>query len=335
MTLHLTEDKLVALLQGTLATDARDEVKRHLGACASCADALTREAALDAVLWETRHALGEEPAAAARPDHARTAAPKPSRRRASARLWVGTAIGVAAATAIGYAGSAGITSGPARIDMGNLSAWQNVIFYIPLAVGLLLILGAAFGVHDHDAGHGHDAGHAGGHDAHGHGGNHDHDHGHSVFERALAVLGVGRVPFTVVLMITSLCFGGLGIILNTLLSSAGLAPSFYGPISVAGAFGGMVALSGAMARLIHRYLPSSESYPISRHDFAGCTGSLLLPADSSSGYAQIKDPEGNVHNIQCRTTGAALPKGTAILVVEYDEATKTFVIDANVEPLSP
>lgn len=326
MTSHLTEDQMLALLQGTLAADARDEVKRHLGACVSCADALAREAALDAVLYEARHARVEDTAAAAHPGRSgRAAASRPPRRHRRALSWAGPAIAVAAATAIGYAGSADVTSGSARNAMGNLLAWQNVIFYIPLAVGLLLILGSAFGVHDHDAGHAH------GHDGEVHDGAHHDGHG-SLFERAFALLGVGRVPLTVLLMIASLYFGGLGIILNTLLSSAGLAPSFYGPISVVSAFMGMVVLSGATARLIHRLLPTSESYSISRHDFAGCSGTLLLPADSSSGYAQVKDREGNVHNIKCRTTMGALPKGTPILVVEYDEDTKVFVIDANPEP---
>jgi hypothetical protein len=325
MTSHLTEDQMLALLDGTLAADARDEVKRHLGACVSCAGALAREAALDAVLYEARHALVEKPATVARPDGRAVAArpPRPARRALS---WAGAAIAVAAATAIGYAGSADVTSRPGRSAMANLLAWQNVIFYIPLAVGLLLILGSAFGVHDHDAGHAH--GHDAGHDAH-------HDGHGSLFERAFAVLGVGRVPLTVLLMMAALYFGGLGIILNTLLSSAGLAPALYGAISVAGAFIGMVGLTGATARLIHRRLPTSESYPISRHDFAGCSGTLLLPADSSSGYAQIKDREGNVHNIKCHTTGAALPKGTVILVVEYDEDSKIFVIDANPDPPVP
>jgi hypothetical protein len=326
MTSHLTEDQMVALLQGTLAADARDKAKRHLGACVPCADALTREATLDALLWEARHAVvAPAPTVAHRDRRGGAAASRPP-PRGRARSWAGAAIAVAAATAIGYASSAGVTSASGRSPMGNLLAWQNVIFYIPLAVGLLLILGSAFGVHDHDADH--DAGHVG---------DHDHDVGHhdgqsSLFERAFALLGVGRVPLTLVLMITSLYFGGLGLILNTLLSSAGLAPSLYGPISVAGAFAGMVVLSGATARLIHRHLPMSESYSISRHDFAGCTGTLLLPADSSSGYAQVKDREGNVHNIRCRTMTGALPKGTAILVVEYDEDSKIFIIDANPEP---
>ena len=327
MTSHLTEDMMVALLQGTLAANARDEARRHLATCASCADALAREAVLDALLWEARHALVEKVSAAPPQPTGRATASKP--RRGQVRAWAAAAIAVGVATAIGYASSGGVTAASGENAMGCVIAWQNVIFYIPLAVGLLLILGAAFGVHDHDAGH--DAGHAG-HDG-GHHHTHDgHDAAHgSLFERAFAVLGVGRVPLTVVLMVASLYFGGLGIILNTVLSSAGLAPSFYGPISIAGACVGMVVLSSVTARLIHRHLPASESYPISRHDFAGCSGTLLLPADISSGYAQVKDPEGNVHNIKCRTTSGALPKGTAILVVEYDESDKIFVIDANPE----
>jgi membrane protein implicated in regulation of membrane protease activity len=337
MTSHLTEEQLVDLLQGTLAANARDEAKRHLGTCVSCADALAREAALDAVLWEARHSLVEKaraaaPAdagrAAAPPDLGRPTAPKTRRQGGRAWLWGAGAIGIATATALGYASTGGTTSTSVTASLGVL-AWQNVIFYIPLAVGLLLILGSAFGLHDHD----HDASHAPGHHGESHGGGHDgHD---SLFVRGLAVLGLGRVPLTVLFMTTSLSFGGLGMILNTLFSSAGLVPSFYGPISVAGAFVGMVALSGATARLIHRYLPTSESYPVSRHDFAGCTGTLLVPADGSSGYAQIKDAEGNVHNIKCHTMGGALPKGTAILVVEYDEGSQTFVVDANPEPPLP
>ena len=78
-------------------------------------------------------------------------------------------------------------------------------------------------------------------------------------------------------------------------------------------------------------MPTTETYLITRQGFAGCTGKLLLPADASSGYAQVKDREGNVHNIKCRTNGAALAKGREILVVEYDEETQVYVVDGNPE----
>jgi hypothetical protein len=326
MTSHLTEEEMVALLQGTLARDARDQAKRHLGSCAACTDALAREASLDAVLWRARHAAVARAGAAAPPDPGVRTPRAP--RSGHARSWIGAAIAVGVATAVGDASSTSSASMVSKASAASdLLGWQNIAFFIPLVAGLLLIVGSVFGAHGH--GTGHDLGHAAGHGPHAGAGHEGHG---SLFARAFAVLGVGRVPLSIVLMVASLYFGGLGIILNTLLSAAGLAPSFYGPISLAGAFVGMVALSGATARLIHRHLPAMESYPISRHDFAGCSGTLLLPADTCSGYAQIKDREGNVHNIRCYSMRGAVPKGTAVLVVEYDEDSQTFVIDVNHEP---
>jgi hypothetical protein len=130
-------------------------------------------------------------------------------------------------------------------------------------------------------------------------------------------------------MISALVFGGVGIVANTLLSAAGVPASLYGPIAIAAALVGMVTLTGASARLVNRVLPTSETYRISRRDFAGCTGVLLLPANPTTGYAQVKDREGNVHNIKCRTARGALAKGEEILVVEYDEDTRTFIVDAS------
>jgi hypothetical protein len=224
-------------------------------------------------------------------------------------------VGAAATAGLAYVGvgAAGQISTSGRDDMGNPLAWYNVIFYIPLVIGVLLVLGSAFAGHGHDAGHDHDADH--GHDGDGHG--------------LLSLLGVGRVPLTVGLMIAAFLFGGIGVIVNLTLAAAGLAPGVYGPIAVGSAVVYTLLLTRPAASLIQRVMPTTETYPITRQDFAGCTGTLLLPADPTTGYAQVKDPEGNVHNIKCRTARDALAKGTSILIVEYDEETKTYVVDAN------
>jgi hypothetical protein len=222
------------------------------------------------------------------------------------------------------------------IDMDHLLAWQNIIFYIPLAVGLLLVFGSAFSGHVHEASAHHDVEHG---VEHGQGGSpkdggaldgsHGHDHDGAFFAKALSMFGVGRVPLTVVLMLVSLLFGGIGIIANTILSSFGLPASLYGPIAIAAAFVGMLALTRSAIKLLNRFMPTTETYRVSRHDFAGCTGTLLLPADTASGYAQVKDHEGNVHNIKCRTVQGTLPKGEAILVVKYEQDTQTFLVDTD------
>ena len=158
----------------------------------------------------------------------------------------------------------------------DLLAWHQLVFCIPLVIGLLLAAGAA-------AHHGHD-------------------------------LWLPRV------MIGCLVFGAVGLALHAALA-CGAA------LSVGGAAAATVALT--RRPLMQYLLPGAETYLISRHAFAGCGGTLLLPADEATGYAQVKDREGNVHNVRCRSVDGALAKGTAILIVEYDEPTQTYVVAAN------
>jgi membrane protein implicated in regulation of membrane protease activity len=121
-------------------------------------------------------------------------------------------------------------------------------------------------------------------------------------------------------MIGCLVFGGVGLALHAALA-----------VGVVLSLGAASAATLALTRrsLLQRLLPSAETYLISRQEFAGCGGTLLLPADEATGYAQVKDREGNVHNVRCRSVDGPLAKGIAILIVEYDEPTQTYVVAAN------
>ena len=89
----------------------------------------------------------------------------------------------------------------------NLLAWYNLIFLLPLAVGLLLIFGNMAGIGaDADADVDHDA------DA-----DHDHDAGSKLFLHVLTALGVGKVPLSIVMMLMCMIFGGIGMMLNFIL----------------------------------------------------------------------------------------------------------------------
>lgn len=219
--------------------------------------------------------------------------------------------------------------------MDYIFAWQNIVFFIPIAVGIILVFGSAFGGHDADGDHDVDGDADNDGDVRGAGHIDDPSHQHAdgvekgLFGKALSVLGIGRVPLTMVMMMASLLFGGIGIVMNTILSALISVPWIYAPISIAVAFLGMVTLTGNAAKLLNRYMPTTETYRVSKHDLAGQTGVLLLPSDTSDGLAQVKDHEGNVHNVRCRTLKGPMPKGGEILVIEYDEGTNTYVVDAN------
>jgi hypothetical protein len=335
MTAHLSEVHRLGLLHGNLAEPERTEAKAHVRDCPECARALTQDAQLDEVLWEARRAQPVSALALAVPQR-RLAPPRRAPRRFATAAWLGAGACAVAAVATWGAGAAARTQGAAT----SVLDWQNVVFYISLAAGLLLVLVSMLGGHGHSDAHveahvevhvdGHVEPHAdtgAGADHHGLAG--EVPGGGSSLGRIFSLLGIGKVPLSIVLMVASLVFGGAGVIANIIFSSAGLAPGLYGPISIAIALAVVLGVTGPAARLLHRVMPASETYRVSRHDFAGCTGKLLLPADATSGYAQVKDFEGNVHNVQCRAIKDPLPKGAPILIVAYDEKTQTFLVEAH------
>lgn len=235
--------------------------------------------------------------------------------------------------------------------MIQLLAWYNLLFYIPLMCGLLLGAGTLLGL-----GLGHGDGHAGADGAHGHAPpGHDSSHGAgqgvgheagsheehpTILSQVFALLGLGRVPLTISLLMMLLVFGGTGTALNLALAERLAQSSGYALGSLAGALVAVLTLSGPASRLLSRIVPSVETYTVSRRDLIGCTAVLLNDTDEQGGYAQARDREGNVHNISCRTyaplpgqapgSGASrgpLPRGTQVLIVDFDPASNRYAIE--------
>lgn len=211
----------------------------------------------------------------------------------------------------------------------NFLTWYNLIFLIPLIAGVLLIFGsmAGFGSDagtDTDADHdvGSDAGHEVGHD-------HDHDDENRFFLSVLCALGVGKVPLSIVLMILFLLFGGIGMMSNFLINDLISAFEPFAFVSVAASFFGALFLSGPLARLLNRYMPSTESYADSKEQMVGKTGVLELAANEERGWAQVRDSRGSIRQIKCRTSGGTLEKGTEVVVVHYDSQTEIYTVAKN------
>lgn len=242
--------------------------------------------------------------------------------------------------------------------MGVLE-WQNVIFLIPLIFGCLLVVGSALGVvghghgfepnvdadHDvsvgdhgiaHDVGHdvGADHGHDIGHDSHAvhafdHGHDHEVDHGHGLFHRALGVLGIGRAPLSIVLMTICLLFGGTGIAANFILKPALVTGWLYGWISIAAAAFMVLGGTGPFAQLVARLMPATETSRVTSRDLIGRTGMALFEiVQGSSGYAQVYDRAGNLHQVRVRMRDAAVPKGGAVVLCEYLQDEDTFLVQS-------
>jgi membrane protein implicated in regulation of membrane protease activity len=199
-----------------------------------------------------------------------------------------------------------------------------------------MILGSALGVLGHgDVGHdlGHDLGHDVEHDV-GHDTEHDSENearsGHAGaldlnadtlhgLSWALSFLGVGRVPFTVLLMVCALLFGGAGMCMNYLIAPALSTVPAMALISIGVAFAAMIFLTGAIARIVSRLMPSTETYIASPKDLLGTTGTIIVETSTQSGFAHVLDQFKNLQQIGCRATEGTLPIGTEIVVIDRRE----------------
>lgn len=196
--------------------------------------------------------------------------------------------------------------------MELLTAWYNAPFWIVFAVGMLLVLGSMVGLlefeldidHDHDTGHGHEGVGSG------------------------EPIDVGRVPLTVVVMVGALIFGLAGIVSNRLLAGALEGPSTYFWISLVIAFVAMFTLGKYAVRGLRKVMPKTESYNVSQAHFTGCEGTVTSEATAESGYMDVLDHDSNWHAVRCRSRGESIPRGTRVLVLEFDYDAECCVVQA-------
>jgi hypothetical protein len=207
--------------------------------------------------------------------------------------------------------------------MSDFLKWYNLIFYVPMAIGLLSVLGIGFSGVDHDVGLHADV-HGDFHADHDADGDHDGE-GQGIGSWVLGFLGIGRVPVAISVMSLFLIFAGTGICMNTLLSKlielwGGFAFASIVVASITTFFG-----TAFVSRLVGRFMPSTETDSVHKVDLIGCTGVATLPCDANGGLAQIRNKSGDLYQIQCKSDQPIL-KGTQVLTIEYHESSDSFTV---------
>jgi hypothetical protein len=205
--------------------------------------------------------------------------------------------------------------------MSDFLEWYNLIFYIPLAIGILSVIGVGFSEVGHDVGVHADL-HGDVHvDADSDG---DHD-GESQGNWLLGFLGIGQVPLAISFMTLFLIFAGTGICMNIVLGILIKWWSGFAWISVFIATIVMFFGTAFISRTVVRFLPTAETDSVRKVDLIGCTGTVTLGCDKTGGLAQITNKKGDRYQIQCRAD-KLIPKGTQILTYEYNEASDVFTV---------
>ena len=225
--------------------------------------------------------------------------------------------------------------------LSGLLNWWNLLFLLPIALSVLLLLASALGGLGEGGADGHadvDA-HVDAHveahadlDVHAHLDGHldatgvDTDHEHPL-TNALKWAGVGAVPVSLLSQAFLLFFGIIGLAANRALETASRPDTLiWGSIGLA-ALGGLGG-AGVFGALARRFLPT-DAPAVGNKDLVGRMGRVVFQVTQTMGTAQVRDGSGTLHQIPARVAPAHEPleSGQEIIVTAYDAQTGTFLID--------
>lgn len=214
-------------------------------------------------------------------------------------------------------------------------AWYNLVFEIPFFFSLVYLLLMSSGLlpdHDHDLDLDHDV------DVHVvhvlhvdhdiHADHHvEHERDWDIAARLLSVLGIGKVPVSLIAMTFALIWSFLGFAVNTLLQPA-LPVFLFFSIAVAVATVGSFSLTGIFSRLVARILPTNESYDSPEAGLIGEVAEVVYLIDAKGGTARVRDAAGNLQDVQCVLQQGipTVPRGVKVLLADYNTDQRTFVV---------
>lgn len=203
----------------------------------------------------------------------------------------------------------------------DLFAWWNLIFVLPFGTALVfLVLQAVGAMHLHD-----------GHDVHA---DHDADavhHDLSVFDKALSLLGVGRVPLSLLLTSFALLWGFLGWASNTILQPLLGSPALFIVPSIAIALVGSALLTRGFASAMSRIMPATETYATSKRELLGREGVAASEISASFGRVRVKDEYGNLQEVSCRVKAGEqpIPDGAKVVLMSFDDDADSYLASSD------
>ncbi len=216
----------------------------------------------------------------------------------------------------------------------DLLQWWNLIFVLPFGLGVLYVLLMATGAVAAE----------GGHDF---GFDHDHDHdlgvdhdphldvdaidGPGFAGHMLTLLGIGRVPLSLIGTCFCLVWGFFGWASNEVFRSFFPAPALFVWLSIAVALFMALLLTRFLVFGMTKYLPLDESYSVSDSQLVGRRAKVRFSVTPTSGTAQLNDQYGSLHEVPCRLKSEnsevqSLPPGTPIILLDYDREKQIFYV---------
>lgn len=159
----------------------------------------------------------------------------------------------------------------------------------------------------------------------------DLHHGESAFLKALMLFGMGKVPVTILIGIFMLSWGVIGLLANRIFGSIMVLPAIYIWPSLAVTFVVSSAATRTVAEVAGRFMPSTETYGVSRLELVGLLGKAVYAVSEKSGTVDIRDPYGTIHRVQAKTREDAvtIPASSQVMVIDFDESDKRYIVEVS------
>jgi membrane protein implicated in regulation of membrane protease activity len=231
--------------------------------------------------------------------------------------------------------------------------WWNLIFVAPFGVAMLYLFvctlsGVGMGDADADADvdadvdadadadldadadadvhgdlDGHDADADGDGDADAHDGESEQVPAHLA---ALAWLGVGRVPLSLVALVLVLTWGAAGFLTNAVLRPhTGFAAA---RISIPVAVLASLLVTRSLVLLVARFIPLNQNLALRQSDHVGEVGRALYAIDEKFGLVAVRDERGDLKQLPCRVASGVepIPRGAKVKLVAYRANERFFFV---------
>jgi ABC-type nickel/cobalt efflux system permease component RcnA len=156
----------------------------------------------------------------------------------------------------------------------------------------------------------------------------------SAFWKIALLLGVGRVPISIMFMALCFSWGIIGLGSNIILSKLIASPIFFFLPSLAAAIVLSFAFTSASSRVISKIIPKTTTFSTRESDLVGKIGTSLYKINDKSGTVRAENEYGAQQQYSAYSLkGDEIPGSTRVLLVKYDKDRGAFAVERLPEEL--
>lgn len=144
----------------------------------------------------------------------------------------------------------------------------------------------------------------------------------------VSLIGVGKVPLSIVLMILLIVWGISGFATNQLLHKTMADGDRIGLMSVPIAAAITLMMTAALTRVLGRVMPRDEANVKRLPQLVGQEGTAILPIDDRFGLAKVRDGSGVSIQVPCRVAPGQdiISANRAVVLMRFDRSERVFYV---------